>query len=38
MTVDEKWGYLYRKEASCDPTDPPDRLRGDDRDHTAVDP
>jgi hypothetical protein len=27
-----------KKEASCDPLDPLDRLRGDDWDHTAVDP
>src|SRR3954463_12787267 len=38
VQVDEKWGYVYRKEASCDPLDPSDRLRGDDWDHTAVDP
>src|SRR3954453_9502177 len=36
--VDEKWGYVFKKEASCDPLDPLGRLRGDDRDHTAVDP
>lgn len=29
---------MYQKEASCDPLDPLDRLRGDDWDHTAVDP
>jgi IS1 family transposase len=38
VQVDEKWGYVYQKEASCDPTNPLDRLRGDDWDHTAVDP
>jgi hypothetical protein len=38
VQVDEKWGYVYQKEASCAPTDPLDRLRGDDWDHTAVDP
>ena len=38
VQVDEKWGFVYQKEASCDPTDPLDRLRGDDWDHTAVDP
>ena len=31
-------GVRRQKEASCDPTDPLDRLRGDDWDHTAVDP
>ena len=29
---------MGKKEASCDPLDPLDRLRGDDWDHTAVDP
>src|SRR3954452_15396449 len=38
VQVDEKWGYVAKKEASCDPLDPLDRLRGDDWDHTAVDP
>lgn len=36
--VDEKWGYVFKKEAACDPLDPLDRLRGDDWDHTAIDP
>ena len=31
-------GSSAKKEASCDPLDPLDRLRGDDWDHTAVDP
>src|SRR4051812_38619075 len=38
VQVDEKWGFVAKKEASCDPLDPLDRLRGDDWDHTAVDP
>lgn len=38
VQLDEKWGFVYQKEASCDPLDPLDRLRGDDWDHTAVDP
>ena len=38
VQVDEKWGYVAQKEASCDPHDPLDRLRGDDWDHTAIDP
>src|SRR4051812_9820364 len=38
VQVDEKWGFVFQKEASCDPLDPLDRLRGDDWDHTAVDP
>src|SRR4029077_6380039 len=36
--VDEKWGFVAKKEASCDPLDPLDQLCGDDWDHTAVDP
>ena len=35
---DEQWGFVYQEEKSCDPRDPLDRLRGDDWDHTAVDP
>ncbi len=38
IQVDEKWGYVATQEANCDPADPLDRLRGDDWDHTAVDP
>jgi IS1 family transposase len=38
VQVDEKWGFVGKKEAACDPLDPLDRLRGDDWDHTAVDP
>jgi hypothetical protein len=38
VQVDEKWGFVAKKEASCDPLDPLDRLCGDDWDHTAVDP
>jgi hypothetical protein len=38
VQVDEKWAFVGQKEASCDPLDPLDRLRGDDWDHTAVDP
>jgi hypothetical protein len=36
--VDEKWGFVAKKEASCDPFDPLDQFCGDDWDHTAVDP
>jgi len=36
--VDEKWGFVFQKEQACDPNDPLDRLRGDDWDHTAIDP
>jgi hypothetical protein len=38
VQVDEKWGFVAKKEKNCDPDDPLDRLRGDDWDHTAVDP
>ena len=38
VQVDEKWAFVAKKEASCDPLDPLDRLCGDDWDHTAVDP
>src|SRR5512135_3594149 len=38
VQLDEKWGFVYQKEQSCDPLDPRDRSRGDDWDHTAVDP
>jgi hypothetical protein len=38
VRFDEKWGFVYQKEKACDPTDPLDRFRGDDWDHTAVDP
>src|SRR6476620_463774 len=38
VQVDEKWGFVANKEANCDPADPLDCLRGDDWDHTAIDP
>src|SRR3954447_7445195 len=38
VQLDEKWGFVFRKEAPCDPLDRLDRLRGDDWDHTAVGP
>src|SRR5512143_894029 len=38
VQVDEKWGFVFQKEHACDADDPLDRLRGDDWDHTAVDP
>src|SRR4051794_20058598 len=36
VQVDEKWGFVAKKGASCDPLEPLDRLRGDDWDHTAA--
>ena len=38
IQVDEKWGYVATREANCDPADPLDRRRGDDWNHTAIDP
>src|SRR5512144_3221629 len=38
VQLDEKWAFVSQKEKSCDPLDPLDRRRGDDWDHTAVDP
>ncbi len=38
VQFDERWGFVGKKEAHCDPNDPLDRFRGDDWDHTAVDP
>ncbi len=35
IQLDEKWGFVYRKEAHCDADD---EKRGDNWDHTAVDP
>jgi hypothetical protein len=36
--LDEKWSYVQKKEAHCDPDDPADMFCGDNWDHTAVDP
>lgn len=38
MQLDEKWNFVAKKEKSCDPDDPGDDEKGDDWDHTAVDP
>src|SRR5215203_1351952 len=35
---DEKWNFVAKKEKNCDPGDPADDDKGDDWDHTAVDP
>jgi len=36
--VDERWSFVGKKEHNCDPSDPLDRFKGDDWDHTAIDP
>jgi IS1 family transposase len=36
--VDEKWAFVDKKQAHCDPADPDDALCGDNWDHAAVDP
>jgi IS1 family transposase len=38
VQLDEKWSYVYKKQAHCDPDDPADDNRGDWWDHTAYDP
>jgi hypothetical protein len=38
VQFDERWNSVARKEKACDPGDPADGDRGDDWDHTAVDP
>jgi IS1 family transposase len=38
VQFDEKWNYVGKKEKNCDPDDPRDDDKGDDWDHTAVDP
>ena len=38
VQVDDKWGFVGKKEQHCDPDNPLDRLRGDAGDHTAIDP
>ena len=35
---DEKWAFVARKEANCDPDDPADARQGDHWDHVALDP
>ena len=38
VQLDERWSFVGKKEAHCDPNDPLDLFRGDDWDHTAIDP
>lgn len=37
VQFDEKWSYVYKKQANCDPLDPADDHRGDCWDHVAID-
>jgi hypothetical protein len=37
VQFDEKWSYVYKKQAHCDPDAPADAHRGDCWDHTAID-
>ncbi len=36
--LDEKWAFVAKKEANCDPADPADARKGDHWDHVALDP
>ncbi len=36
--LDEKWSFVAKKEAHCDPDDPADARKGDHWDHVALDP
>src|SRR5918998_1496030 len=38
VQFDEKWAFVAKKEAHCDPTDPADARKGDHWDHVAFDP
>src|SRR5262249_38132074 len=38
VQFDEKWNFVAKKEKNCDPDDPRDDDKGDDWDHTALDP
>ena len=38
VQFDEKWNFIGKKEKNTDPDDPRDDERGDDWDHTAIDP
>jgi hypothetical protein len=38
VQFDEKWSFVAKKQAHCDPDDPADDHEGDYRDHTAIDP
>jgi hypothetical protein len=36
--LDEKWAFVAKKEANCDPADSADARKGDHWDHVALDP
>src|SRR3954470_15366981 len=36
--LDEKWAFVAKKEANCDPAEPADAHKGDHWDHVALDP
>jgi IS1 family transposase len=38
VQFDEKWAFVAKKEANCDPLDPADLRKGDTWDHVAFDP
>jgi hypothetical protein len=38
VQLDERWSFVGKKEARCDPENREDHTQGDDWDHTAVDP
>lgn len=38
VQFDEKWSFVAKKEANCDPLDPADDRKGDCGDHVALDP
>jgi hypothetical protein len=38
VQLDEKWAFVGKKQARCDPTDPDDAQCGDHWDHVAYDP
>ncbi len=37
VQFDEKWAFVAKKEANCDPDDPADARKGDHWDHVALD-
>ena len=37
VQLDEKWSFVFKKQAHCDPANPADAIRGDWWDHVAID-